>query len=90
MNQQGDVSHVDIYHKLGTLEGKMDALIARVTEYSEDLRIAFDRIRSLERRQAWTMGACAVMTLVIPVIVQYVSSEFTYRHREPAVEHRLR
>jgi len=88
---QPEVSHGDIYHKLGTLEGKMDALIARVTEYNEDLKVAFDRIRALERRQAWTMGAAAVISIAMPLLIQFVTAEMkNSTARMTAEEQRLR
>jgi hypothetical protein len=82
-----EVSHSDIYHKLGTLEGKMDSLIARVTEYNDDLKIAFDRIRSLERRQAWTMGAAAIISIAMPLLIQFVESELKDYRSSSVVEH---
>jgi hypothetical protein len=76
---------------LGTLEGKVDALIARVPEYNEDLRVAFDRIRSLERRQAWTMGAAGVLSVAMPLLIQFVTAEMKHSTaRMAAEEQRLR
>lgn len=68
----------------------MDALIARVTEYNDDLKVAFDRIRSLERRQAWTMGAAAVISIAMPLLVQFVSAEFRHSVEPSVTEQRLR
>lgn len=68
----------------------MDALIARVTEYNDDLKIAFDRIRSLERRQAWTMGAAAVISVAMPLLIQFVSAEFRHSSESAATQQQLR
>lgn len=79
MSQETDVSHADIYHKLGTLEGKMDALIAKTSEYKSDLDLAFSRIRSIEERQSWVMGAAVVVSAIIPVMVHIIGSNFHVR-----------
>lgn len=77
MSQQDPpVSHVDIYHKLGTLEGKMDALIARTTEYRSDLQTAFDRITIIENKQAWIMGGAAVISIIVPMLMHVISGSF--------------
>lgn len=70
----------------------MDALIARVTEYNDDLKIAFDRIRSLERRQAWTMGAAAVISAAMPLLIQFLNTEFKHPSSgaSPSTQERLR
>jgi dihydrofolate reductase len=68
------VSGSDIYHKLGALEGKVDALIARTSEYRLDLQTAFDRITAIENRQAWIMGGAVVISAIMPIIVQYFLS----------------
>ena len=44
------VSHGDIYHKLGALEGKLDAVMVSVGEKRTDLADAFKRISELEKR----------------------------------------
>lgn len=73
------VSHVEIYHKLGTLEGKLDALITRTTEYRTDLQTAFDRIAKVENRMAWAMGAAVVISTLVPIVVNVIGSSFHMR-----------
>ncbi len=70
------VSHVEIYHKLGTLEGKLDALITRTTEYRTDLQTAFDRLAVIENRLAWVMGAAVVISALVPIMINVISSSF--------------
>lgn len=87
MSQQQDpnVSTADLYRVLGTLEGKMDALIARTAEYRADLQTAFQRIAALENKQAWIMGAAVVVSLIIPFISTIAQKNFDIKV-DPVVE----
>lgn len=77
--QEPPVSHVEIYHKLGTLEGKLDALITRTTEYRIDLQTAFDRLAVIENRMAWVMGAAVVISALVPIFINILGSNFHMR-----------
>lgn len=79
----------DIYHILGNLEGKMDALIARTAEYRADLQTAFERISKLENKQAWIMGAAVVVSLVMPMIVGIASRNFDVKI-DPVIENQAK
>lgn len=74
--QESPVSHVEIYHKLGTLEGKLDALITRTTEYRTDLQNAFDRLAVVEKRIAWVMGAAVVVSALMPIVINIIGESF--------------
>tara|TARA_R110000772_G_scaffold227408_1_gene338158 strand:- start:317 stop:586 length:270 start_codon:yes stop_codon:yes gene_type:complete len=69
MAEPHEVSHGDIYHKLGALEGKLDAVIASVGEKRTDLNEAFLRIRELERSFAKWAGIALAASIVIPLLV---------------------
>lgn len=73
------VSGSDIYHKLGALEGKVDALIVKTTEYKNDLQVAFDRIRLIENRQSWIMGGAVVVSSIMPLVMHIVINAFHVR-----------
>ena len=55
MAAQDDVSHGDIYHKLGSLEGKVEALLMQLGERRDDINNVFGRLRQVEHRVAWAM-----------------------------------
>lgn len=74
--QESPVSHVEIYHKLGTLEGKLDALITRTNEYRTDLQNAFDRLAVVEKRIAWVMGAAVVVSALMPIAINIIGESF--------------
>lgn len=83
-NQDSGVSQLDIYHKLGTLEGKVDALIARTAEYRTDLQVAYDRIASVEHKQAWIMGGAAVISIIVPIIITMASPKMHFDNHQPS------
>jgi len=64
-----EVSHGDIYHKLGALEGKLDAVIASVSEKRTDLSDAFRRINALEQGVAKWAGIALAASIIIPLVV---------------------
>lgn len=74
-NDQHDafVSPVEIYHRLGVMEAKLDSVMDRISGYSKDLSTAFDRIRQLENNLAKIIGATAVISIVVPLLVTIVS-----------------
>jgi len=67
-----DVSHGDIYHKLGSLEGKLEALLLSVGERREDINGLFARLRQVEHRVAWAMGAAVVISFLVPYLVNSI------------------
>jgi hypothetical protein len=79
MGNDDQISHVDIYHKLGALEAKMDAVVSRVSEYSQDLTTIFDRLRKLESQTAWAIGAIAAISVVMPFVIGVVGSNFNVK-----------
>jgi hypothetical protein len=70
-----DISHGDIYHKMGVLEGKLDAVIVSVAEKKSDLGEAFRRIRVLEGRVAQGVILIAALAFSAPLIWNAVDPE---------------
>jgi hypothetical protein len=78
--EQHEVSHADIYHKLGSLEAKLDAVISSVIDYKStlntDMGEAFKRIRKLEDKMIWTIGAVAGLSIVVPLMLGAINNSF--------------
>jgi hypothetical protein len=70
MPANDDVSHGDIYHKLGSLEGKVEALLLSLSDRKEDISNVFSRLRQVEHRLAWAMGAAVVISLIAPHLIR--------------------
>lgn len=73
------ISHSDIYHKLGALEGKVDSLIAKTGEYRNDLQDAFRRINQLENRLAWIMGGAVVISSIMPIVMNLILNNLSFK-----------
>jgi len=54
-----DVSHGDIYHKLGSLEGKLETVVIQLTERRSDIAAVFARLREVEIRVAVGVGVAS-------------------------------
>jgi ABC-type Fe2+-enterobactin transport system substrate-binding protein len=50
-NNESQVSHVDLYHKLGKLEGLMETMMASISSFQSAIKDVHTRIDSLENRQ---------------------------------------
>lgn len=73
MPPSNDVSHSDIYHKLGSLEGKVEALILQIGERRDEIRGVFSRLRGVEIRMAWAVGTIACLTFVGPLVLKILA-----------------
>jgi hypothetical protein len=49
--QETPVSHTDLYHKLGKLEGLMETMMASVSAFQLAIKDVHSRIDAIERRQ---------------------------------------
>ncbi len=79
-----NVSHGDILHKVGQMEGKLDALIISVSEKRSDLGEAFKRITELEKRVAQGVIVTVVIALFAPLVWQSIGSRLHFG--EPPAE----
>ncbi len=77
------VSHGDIYHKLGTMEGKIESVLLQLAEKRGDVNSLFGRVREIENKVAWGMGAAAIMSIVIPLLVSALSPRIHLGPQEP-------
>jgi hypothetical protein len=84
MAEPNEVSHGDIYHKLGALEGKLDAVIASVSEKRTDLTEAFKRINGLEKTVWAGLGIAIACSIVIPLLVSAAAPRLHFLNSPPA------
>ena len=72
-----EISHGDIYHKLGAVEGKLDAVIASAAEKRADLSEAFRRLGELEKRMAQGVILAVAVGILAPLIWQAIEPQTT-------------
>lgn len=68
-----EVSHGDILHKLGVMEGKLDAVHQSLAQKHTDISDAFRRLGDLEKRVAQGVILAVIVSLVMPVLVAMVA-----------------
>ena len=64
-----DISHGDIYHKLGSLEGKLETVLIQLGDKREDIAAVFTRLREVETRVSIGIGVASALSLLIPLLV---------------------
>jgi hypothetical protein len=79
-----EVTHGDIHHKLGVLEGKLDAVIASVGEKRTDLTDAFRRINALEQGVAKWVGVALACSIIIPIFVSAAAPRIHFPIEPPS------
>jgi len=84
-----DVSHGDIYHKLGSLEGKLETVLIQLGEKRGDLSILFSRLRELESRVAVGVGIAVALSFSIPFVIQAMNPKLHLEHPQ-STEQRAR
>lgn len=72
--EQENISQADIYHRLGSLEGKLDSAIFQMSSLRSDINIAFQRIRKIETQVNRFVGIGLVLTILIPASITYLAS----------------
>ena len=80
-----EVTHGDIHHKLGVLEGKLDAVIASVGEKRTDLGDAFRRLNTLEQNLAKWTGIALACSIIIPIVVSAAAPRLHFPGAPPAI-----
>jgi hypothetical protein len=73
-----EVSHGDIYHKLGSLEGKVDALTGILSQKQADLSEAFRRLGDLEKRVAQGVILAVLIAVVAPLLWQAIDPRLQF------------
>lgn len=67
-----EVSHKDLYYRIGVLEGKVDSLLQMGT-----------RVTNVEQK-LWTWGGAAFMVgLILPFLIGALKPKLRFEHKEP-------
>lgn len=85
MSEFDDVSHGDIYHKLGVMEGKLESVLLQLSQKRDDMTGVFTRLRSVETRVAVGLGVTLCLTFIIPIIITATAPRILFQ-QESVVE----
>lgn len=77
-----EISHGDIYHKLGAVEGKLDAVIASVAEKRADLSDAFARLNELEKMMAQGVILAVAVGFLAPLVWQAINPRIHFKPQD--------
>ena len=80
-----DVSHGDLLLAIGQMQGKLDALVAAMTQQRTDVAEAFRRLNEAEKRIAQGVIIAASLSLVMPILVTLLAPRITFS-AHPAAE----
>lgn len=69
LNEDTKVSHTDIYHKLGIVEGKIDSLMGIESRIHDSLSDQNARIRDLERFRWMILGVSAAIAGIVSFVM---------------------
>ena len=84
-----DVSHGDLLLAIGQMQGKLDALVATMSQQRTDVAEAFRRLNEAEKRIAQGVIVAAVLSLVMPILVSMIAPRISFSTHS-ALEHRER
>lgn len=84
-----EVSHGDILHKLGVMEGKLDAMHQSLAQKHTDIADAFRRLGDVEKRVAQGVILAIGLSLVMPLAVTAMNPRLHFGP-EPPMEARPR
>lgn len=84
-----EVSHGDILHKLGVMEGKLDAVHQSLAQKHTDITEAFHRLNDVEKRVAQGVILAIGLSLVMPLAVTAMNPRLHFG-LEPPIEARPR
>lgn len=73
-----EVSHGDILHKLGVMEGKLDAMHSSLAQKHTDIADAFRRLSEVEKRVAQGVILAVAVSLVMPLLWQAVNPRLQF------------
>lgn len=85
MPPNDDVSHGDIYHKLGSLEGKLETVLLQLGDRKSDLGIIFSRLREIEIKTAIGIGIAIAVSSLLPFIINAAAPKLhfdTFQQRQ--------
>jgi hypothetical protein len=66
------ITHIDIYHRLGKLESKVDHILDKLSDGAKKMDDLDARVSSLEKLKAWGFGAAAAIGFIAAMIKDWM------------------
>jgi hypothetical protein len=78
MAGEHDVSHGDLLLAIGQMQGKLDALVATMSQQRIDVAEAFRRLNEAEKRIAQGVIIAATLSLIMPILVTMLAPRIAF------------
>ena len=66
------ITHIDIYHRLGKLESKVDHILDKLSDGRQKMDDLDQRVTSLEKLKPWGLGAAAAIGFLAAIIKDWM------------------
>lgn len=66
------ITHIDIYHRLGKLEQKVDNILEKLSDGQRKMNDLDERVTKLERLKSYALGAAAAVGFLAAMIRDWV------------------
>lgn len=66
------ITHIDIYHRLGKLESKVDHILDKLSDGAQKMEDLDKRVSSLENLKAWGLGAAAAIGFIAAMVKDWM------------------
>ena len=63
------VTHTDIYHRLGVIEGAIQGINTQLAQKRDDMTSVFNRLRFVEAKVAVGVGIALVLSAAVPIVI---------------------
>ncbi|MDA0320446.1 MAG: hypothetical protein O3A90_14350 [Proteobacteria bacterium] len=70
--EEQKITHIDIYHRLGKLESKVDHILDKLSDGARKMDDLDKRVSSLEKLKAWGLGAAAAIGFVAAMVKDWM------------------
>jgi hypothetical protein len=70
--EEQQITHIDIYHRLGKLESKVDHILDKLSDGARKMDDLDKRVSSLEKLKAWGLGAAAAIGFVAAMVKDWM------------------
>lgn len=74
-----EFNYGDIYHKLGSLEGKIDSVVDSLKERRNDINAVYNRLRSVENKTSIGVGVALALSFIIPILITAASPRIKFQ-----------
>ena len=81
------VTHTDIYHRLGVIEGAIQGINTQLAQKRDDMTSVFNRLRFVEAKVAVGVGIALVLSAAVPIVITAMAPRILFQQVESSQSH---